>query len=114
MNQAVKKLPLMLGVVGAIAFAAATPSWAVEKGSAASGASAPEGVTRLQKAPGAAAIGAHGQPIPKAGPGFDLAISSLLLLHQPGQMFLKFMAGAKDSHFNERVIPAGDFSHLQG
>src|SRR6266516_3807354 len=43
MNQAVKKLPLMLGVVGAIAFAAATPSWAVEKGSAASGASAQAG-----------------------------------------------------------------------
>jgi hypothetical protein len=40
MNQAVKKLPLMLGVVGAIAFAAATPSWAQEKGSAPAGASA--------------------------------------------------------------------------
>src|SRR6266480_1531845 len=43
MNQAVKKLPLMLGVVGAIAFAAATPSWAQEKGSAAVGASAQTG-----------------------------------------------------------------------
>src|SRR5439155_2283949 len=31
MNKAVMKLPLMLGVVGAIAFAAATPSWAAEQ-----------------------------------------------------------------------------------
>src|SRR5438034_7268491 len=31
MNKAVMKLPLMLGVVGAIAFAAAMPSWAAEK-----------------------------------------------------------------------------------
>src|SRR5947207_606413 len=42
MNQTVKKLPLMLGVVGAIAFAAAAPSWAQERGSAA-GASAQTG-----------------------------------------------------------------------
>src|SRR6266480_468802 len=43
MNKAVMKLPLMLGVVGAIAFAAATPSWAAEqKGpNAADGGNAP-------------------------------------------------------------------------
>src|SRR5216684_3746051 len=45
MNKAVMKLPLMLGVVGAIAFAAATPSWAAEqKGpNAAAGANAQAG-----------------------------------------------------------------------
>src|SRR5262249_22606064 len=43
MKKAVMKLPLMLGVVGAIAFAAATSSWAQDKGSAAPGASAQTG-----------------------------------------------------------------------
>src|ERR1051326_7172393 len=43
MNKAVMKLPLMLGVVGAIAFAAATPSWAAEKGQTAAGAGAQAG-----------------------------------------------------------------------
>src|SRR5262252_8884548 len=43
MKKAVMKLPLMLGVVGAIAFAAATHSWAQDKGSAAPGASAQTG-----------------------------------------------------------------------
>ena len=46
MNKAVMKLPLMLGVVGAIAFAAATPSWAAEKGQSAGGGSSMQAQTQ--------------------------------------------------------------------
>src|SRR5262245_65923462 len=52
MNKAVRKLPLMLGIVGAIAFAAATPSWAAEKGSAGGGAQAQTQVGAKHQATG--------------------------------------------------------------
>src|SRR5262249_24289510 len=70
MNQAVKKLPLMLGVVGAIAFAAATPSWAAEKGAAA-GADAQAGThakatgssTKMSKGHAASSEGMRGSKV---------------------------------------------------
>src|SRR5260370_29930058 len=70
MNKAVMKLPLMLGVVGAIAFAAATPSWAAEqKGpNAAAGANAQAGAqAKTTRSPAQMLAGTHDRPKKSAG-----------------------------------------------